>query len=304
MIVSKRCFFKLLLISTLCFFNTFLEANSSQDPNQGIAFVHGTSDHREDAYGDYWKIDFLQSIAQALPNPDNYFVVHCDFSRFMWHKDAGDCVVEQLQNFIDTKHISTLTIYTHSNGGNVIRWILSNPTYNSAYASLVGKIKQVIAIAPSSGGSLLADEIFHGGYFETNLAWLFDYASDALRQQRVGDMLIYNEELLFGTKNRPSLLVPFRVVVGTDVVASPFSSASYCNGYLINAALKLSKLYLDECSDGVLNCSSQVSAGEVWFYDKDKTDDNGALSHNQTRHSCLGLDKLLSQALISTEVLP
>lgn len=279
-----------------------LQATTIQDNNQGIAFVHGTSDHRADANGDYWKTDFIQSIAQTLPNPDNYFVVHCDFSRFMWHEEAGDCVVNQLQEFITTKHISTLTVYTHSNGGNVLRWILSNPTYNSNYASLVEKIKQVIAIAPSSGGTLLADEIFHGGYFETNLAWLFDYASDALRQQRIGDMLIYNEELLFGTKNRPSLPVPFRVVVGTDVIASPFSNQSYCNGYLINAALKLSKLYLDDCSDGVLNCSSQASAGEIWFYDKDKTQDNGPLSHNQSRHSCLGFDKILSQALVPSEL--
>ena len=62
------------------------------------------------------------------------------------------------------------------------------------------KIKQVIAIAPSSGGTFLADEVLSGGIFETSLAWLLGYISDAVKQQRVGDMMIYNEELLFGVK--------------------------------------------------------------------------------------------------------
>lgn len=281
----------------LCFCSITVLAANEDLSNQGIAFVHGTSDHREDAYGDYWKADFVQSVAQKLVKPENFYVVHCDFTRYMWDEDAGDCVVKQLQEFIQDKNINTLTVYTHSNGGNVMRWILSNPSYNSQYAELNHKIKQIIAIAPSSGGSPLADEIFYGNFFEVDLAWLFNYVSDALKQQRVGDMVVYNEELLFGTKGRPSLPVPFKVIVGTDVSASPFSSPSYCNGYFINAALKVSKLYLEDCADGVVNCSSQIKAGDLWFYDKDKTDDNGPLNHNQSRHSCLGFDKLLSQAL-------
>jgi hypothetical protein len=43
--------------------------------NPGIVFMHGTSDHREDAYGNYWKTDFIDSVVQALPNPENYFVI-------------------------------------------------------------------------------------------------------------------------------------------------------------------------------------------------------------------------------------
>ena len=168
--------------------------------------------------------------------------------------------------------------------------------------TLKQKIRQVIALAPSSGGTILADEVTNGGIFQTSLGWLLGYSSDAIKQQRIGDMILYNQELLFGGKHRPSLPVPFQVVVGTDVTASPISSASYCNGYLLNSGLKITRLYLNSCSDGLLNCNSQKAAGTLWFYDKDKTEDMNTLSHNQSRHSCFGLDKILASVLTSEGV--
>ncbi|KTD31176.1 hypothetical protein Lmor_2783 [Legionella moravica] len=289
-------------IIALCLFlfSTLIQALPENTPNPGMALVHGTRDHREDAYGGYWKADFIDSMSKGLAKPENLLVVHCDFSQYMWHEDAANCVADQLLEFINEKNISSMTVYTHSDGANIIRWILSNPTYDGRYLTLKHKINQVIAIAPSSLGTPLADEILGGGVFETSLAWLLGYLSDAVKQQRVGDMLIYNEELLLGGKGRPSLSTPFKVIVGTDVYASPLSSASYCNGYLLNSGLKITKLYLDTCADGFLNCTSQLAAGELWFYDRDKTENNAPLSHNQSRHSCFGFDQILISAL-STE---
>ncbi len=271
--------------------------------NTGIALIHGTKDHRDDAYGGYWKTEFIERLAQSLKNPDNHYVVHCDFSQYMWHDDAAQCVATQLLEFIDEQKIDSLTVYAHSDGANIMRWILSNPTYNKEYFTLSKKIKQIIALAPSSGGTILADEVLNGGVFQTSVAWLLGYLSaDAIKQQRVGDMLLYNQELLFGSFNRPSLPIPFKVIVGTDVTASPFSSSSYCNGYLLNSGLKFTKLYLNNCADGFLNCSSQLEAGSLWFYDKEKTTDHKTLSHNQSRHSCFGLDQILISALHETGV--
>lgn len=298
----KMDFKHIFIILFLFLFSTYSQAVSEHDNNPGIAFVHGTSDHREDAYGSYWKTDFIQRIAQALPNPENYYVVHCDFSKYMWDEAAAGCTIDQLLNFISEKNISSLTVYTHSNGGNVIRWILSNATYNSRHLQLKNKISQVVALSPSSAGTPLADEILSGGTFESALSWLLGYNGDAIRQQRVGDMHIYNQELLFGTQNRPSLPVPFQSIIGTDVIASPFSSASYCNGYLLNSGLKIVKLYLDDCADGFLNCTSQAAAGSVWFYDKDRLEDHLTLSHNQSRHSCFGLDNILISVLATKGV--
>ncbi|KTD59305.1 hypothetical protein Lsan_2209 [Legionella santicrucis] len=292
--------FKRILI-TLCLllFSSWIYSLPEPDGNLGIALVHGTKDHRDDAEGGYWKTDFIQSLIQALPNPENYYVVHCDFSKYMWDEDAAGCTADQLLNFIADKKISSLIVYTHSNGANVIRWILSNPTYDSRYLQLKNKIDQVIALAPSSGGTPLADALLNGGVFEASLSWLLGYTGDAIKQQRVGDMYIYNEELLFGTKSRPTLPKPFKAVIGTDVIASPLNSSSYCNGYILNSGLKIAKLYLDSCADGFLNCSSQTVAGTIWFYDKDKLEDHLTLSHNQSRHSCFGLEKILTSVIDS-----
>lgn len=269
----------------------------AKNNNLGIAFIHGTQDHRADAYGDYWKVDFIASVTSALPNPDNYFVVHCDFNQYMWDAAAGDCVAGQLADFIQEKNLSSLTLFTHSNGANVIRWVVSNPTYDSSYMIVRQKTNKIIAITPSSGGTELADEVLNGGIFHTGVGWLLGYLGNAIKQQRVADMRIFNEELLLGTHGRPSIPIPFQSIVGTDVVASPFSASSYCNGYLYNSSLKITKLYLDKCSDGFLSCASQAAAGQVWFYDKEKTYKKQPLSHNQSRHSCSGLDQILISAL-------
>lgn len=259
----------------------------------GVALVHGTNDHRFNAEGGYWKQNFIAKIATSLPSPDLLFVVHCNYGDYMWEESVAGCTVDQLVTFIASQNIDRLIVYTHSNGGNVIRWILSNPTYDSRYHTLFSTISEVIAVAPSSGGTRLADEVLSGGVFEAGVGWLLGYRNNAVHQQRVGDMARFNQEILLGAKGQPSLAVPFRVVVGTNVTASPLSSSSYCNGYLLNTALKLTKIYLDYCSDGFLSCHSQEEAGELWFYDYNQSDDAKSFSHNQSRHDCFGLDRLL-----------
>lgn len=289
------------LRTTICFllfFFTPLSFSGTPGETLGIAFVHGTNDHRDDANGGYWKRDFLDMMSSILPDIDNYFVVHCDFRQSMWEEAASGCVADQLLSFINEKKITRLVVYTHSHGGNVIRYILSNPAYDDRFLKVSQTIKEVIALAPSSGGTPLADEVIDGSVFSESLAWLIGYRNDSVRQQRVGDMALYNDELLFGSQGRPSLPVPFRVVIGTDVISSPFSSASYCNGYSLNVGLKLTRLYLENCSDGFLNCDSQATAGNVWFYDTDRTDDQIPLSHSQSRHSCFGLERILRHDLM------
>ena len=269
--------------------------------NTGIALIHGTSDHRLDADGIYWKREFTDYLRHSLPNPENYLIVACDFTHFMWDEEAAGCTVDQLLAFVDNQNITKLTLYTHSNGGNVIRWILSNPTYDKRYLRLNKVIKQVRAIAPSSGGTPLADEILNGDLLSATLGWLLGYANDSVKQQRVGDMALYNDQILLGTVGRPALPVPFRVIAGSDVAASPFSNASYCNGYVYNSGLKITKAYLDYCSDGFLDCSSQMAAGQLWFLDVQKTTDQLTLNHNQSRHSCFGLEQILRNDLLSSD---
>lgn len=283
----------------MCLVATFSlhSAFASTPLHYGIAFLHGTSDHRNDADGGYWQRSFINEVAKGLNNPDNVLIVACDYSNYMWTEGAADCTVDQLLKFTEKNQIDKLIVYTHSNGANVLRWILSHPTYDSRFYRISQIVQNVVAIAPSSGGTVLAEEVMNGTSFETAVSWLLGLRSNAVKQQREADMKIYNHTLLFGTSDRPSFPIPFRVIVGSDTAASPVSSSSYCNGYLANIGLKITKMYLDNCADGFLSCRSQMTAGELWFVDKEKTKGKFTLNHNQSRHNCFGLEQVLRQDL-------
>jgi hypothetical protein len=87
-------------------------------------------------------------------------------------------------------------------------------------------------------------------------------------------------------------------VVGSDVDSSPFDSDSYCGGYWENVGLETTQNWLNSCSDGFLDCSSQSAAGSVWFMDKARTRDREPLSHNQSRRACFRLDTILRSDLM------
>ena len=259
---------------------------------KGIAFVHGTG-KQTNAYDDYWTGEFINSVRQGLPDSSKYTVVNCDFGQFMWHADAAGCLASQLTSFINNKGITEMVLLTHSNGGNVIRWIMSNPTRDSRYPGIINAIDEVIALAPSSLGTPLADAVNQGNVFEQSLGWILGYGSDAVTQQQVSWMANYNAQWLYGTAGRPALPKPFRSVIGSDVDSAIWDSDSYCGGYQFQVALETTQNWLDSCSDGFLNCSSQAGAGSVWFYDKSKTKGKEPLSHHQSRRKCFNLDTIL-----------
>jgi pimeloyl-ACP methyl ester carboxylesterase len=258
----------------------------------GVAFVHGTG-NQTDAYDDYWQPAMVNNVRSGLADPSKYVVINCDFNQYMWDSRAAGCLAGQLANFINAKGITRLIVITHSNGGNVVRWIMSNPTYDSRYPDIINRIVRVDALAPSSAGTPLADAVMNGNVFEKALGWLLGYQTDAVRQQQVSWMASYNANNLYGTSGRPALPKTFRSVVGSDVDSSPFDPDSYCGGYTLNVGLETTQWWLDSCSDGFLNCSSQSAAGSVWFTDKSRTKGKEPLSHNQSRRACFGLDTIL-----------
>ncbi|MGJ8663758.1 MAG: hypothetical protein ACSHWU_08905 [Marinicella sp.] len=264
--------------------------------NTGVAFVHGTG-HQTNAASDYWQWDNINSIRQGLPNSSNYVVINCDFEQYMWDSRAAGCLAGQLSSFISSKNITDLVVITHSNGGNVIRWIMSNPTYDSRYPNIISKIRWVNALAPSSKGTPLANAVMQGNVFESALGWLLGYQSDAVRMQQTSWMDFYNNNYLLGTSGRPSLPKTFYNVVGTDVETSIFDGDSYCGGYSLNLGLEITQAWLNSCSDGFLECSSQEGAGVTWFRDTSRTAGREPLSHNQSRRKCFNLDRILRDDL-------
>ncbi|MBB1059362.1 hypothetical protein H4F98_02110 [Lysobacter spongiae] len=258
----------------------------------GVAFVHGTG-QQTNAYQDYWKPQMVDSVRQGLSNPANYTVINCDFEQYMWDSRAAGCLAGQLTSFINQRGITRLIVVTHSNGGNVMRWIMSNPTWDSRYPAIIDKVVRVNALAPSSAGTPLADAVMNGNVFEQSLGWLLGYKSDAVRMQQESWMAVYNGQYLYGTSGRPGLPRTFRSVVGSDVESAIWDSDSYCGGYAENVGLETTQNWLDDCSDGFLECSSQSAAGSVWFVDKSRTRDREPLSHNQSRRACFRLDTIL-----------
>lgn len=268
-------------------------ASAAAQATTGVALVHGTGD-QTDAYNDYWQAAMVEGVRNGLTDRNNLLVVNCDFDQYMWDDRAAGCLAGQLTSFIQSRNIDRLIVITHSNGGNVMRWILSNPTWDARYPGIIRRTVKVDALAPSSAGTPLADAVIAGNVFESALGWLLGYQTDAVRQQQVGWMATYNQQYLLGTAGRPALPVPFRDVVGTDVASSPFSSQAYCGGYTQSVGLEITQNWLSSCSDGFIECSSASAAGSVWFRDTQKTSGGDVLNHNQSRRACFGLESILA----------
>ncbi len=262
----------------------------------GVAFVHGTG-HQTNAYADYWQAPMVNTVRQGLVNQANYVVVNCDFTQYMWDSRAAGCLATQLSQFISTRGITDLVVITHSNGGNVMRWILSNPTWDSRYPAIISRIRWVNAIAASSAGTPLADAVIAGNVFENAVGWLLGYQSDAVRQQQRSWMAYYNQNNLYGTSGRPALPKGFWNIVGTDVESAVWDGDSYCGGYAENVGLEVTQNWLAGCSDGFIECSSARAAGTLWFNDIDRTAGDEPLSHNQSRRACFGLETILRNDL-------
>ena len=116
--------------------------------NMGVAFVHGTG-KQTNAYNDYWTGEFVQSVMSG--NGSRYVAINCDFEQYMWASGAAGCLAGQLSSFISSKGITSLNIITHSNGGNVVRWIMSNPTYDSRYQNIINKTNLTKACCIDNG---------------------------------------------------------------------------------------------------------------------------------------------------------
>lgn len=280
-----------LFAAVACFFATPAAA-----VNTGVALVHGTG-AQTNAYNDYWGSGYVESVRQGLPNSSNLIVINCDFTKYMWDNAAAGCLAGQLYNFVTSRGIDDLVVITHSNGGNVMRWIMSNPTWDSRYPTIISRIRWVNGVAASSAGTPLADAVMQGNIFEAAVGWLLGYQNDGVRQQQVSWMSYYNANWLLGTSGRPSLPKGFWNVVGSDVDSAIWDSDSYCGGYSENVGLEITQNWLNSCSDGFLNCTSQNAAGRLWFYDTSRTRGGEPLSHNQSRRQCFNLDVILRDDL-------
>jgi hypothetical protein len=181
----------------------------------GVAFVHGKGGPElanATVAWNYWTTDMIRTATKGYTIP--YVVCHYDGTRVMW--EAGDVVVDQIHAFITSRGINDLVIDTHSFGGVVTRWIVSNPDRNPKYRAVVNAIRWVNTIAAPHGGSEAADlaGTLSGSWLTGWLVDLVGQNNASTRNCRTADMAYYNRYWLNGTAGRPPLAKTFYWVSG------------------------------------------------------------------------------------------
>jgi hypothetical protein len=277
-------------------FTIIVGAPTTASAATGVAFVHGTG-KQTDALAKYWTPEFVDGVAAGLEDPALVTVIDCDFSQYMWDDRAAGCLASQLLEFIDGEGVDDLVVITHSNGANVMRWILSNPSWDDRYPAIIAAVRWVDALAPSSLGTPLADAVMHGTKFETSLGWLLGYGNDAVAQQQTASMAWYNDNYLLGTAGRPPLPVPLWATIGSDVDSNPLDHDSWCGGYALNVGLEITQNWLADGSEGIIEWKTAAGEGTPFAYDYEFTVGGEALSHAQSRRDCFGLADMLAGEL-------
>src|SRR4030095_5454223 len=106
----------------------------------GAVFIHGKGGAdlaNASVARAYWGEDMLRASTKNWSVP--YLVVHYDGTQFMWV--AGDTVAEQIPTWMLANGVDDIVVNTHSFGGVVFRWILSNPTWDARYQPVIDGVR-------------------------------------------------------------------------------------------------------------------------------------------------------------------
>ncbi len=228
----------------------------------GAAFVHGKGDAslaNQQTAINYWTTDMLRASTNNYAVP--YVVCHYDGTNYM-QVAAGE-VAGQLYNFITQNNITDLVINTHSFGGIVIRWIFSNPSYDSRYPTIINATRWVNTIAGPHKGSEAADlaGTLNGSWLTSWIVDLLDQDYDSTENCQTSSMAYNNANWLKGTSGRPALPKPFYTISGWGLWND------FC-GECIGLATLSGISGLPGEDDGMVAEYSAEAVGSLWFRTK------------------------------------
>lgn len=226
----------------------------------GLAMVHGKGSKdlaNQQTAIEYWGSDMIKAATNNYAYP--YVIAHYDGTQYMWQ--AAGQVAAQLHDFITKNNITDLVVVTHSFGGIIMRWIFSNPDYDSRYAKIIQVTRWVNTIASPAKGSEAADmaDELSGSWLT---GWIVDIVgqnTDATRNCTTSKMAEYNNTKLFGTPGRPSLPKTFRWVSGYGLWNDMAHSEDYGLAMLSGAAGMPGE------DDGAVSEYSAQAVGQKWF---------------------------------------
>lgn len=238
----------------------FLGLTAAAEAKTGVVFIHGKGGAdlaQESVVRAYWTEDMIRATTKGYSVP--YLLCHYDGTQMMWV--AAGQVAGQITTWMNANAITDMVIETHSFGGVVIRWILSNPTYDARYQPIINKIKWVNSIAPPNKGSEAADlaGTLSGSWLTGWLVDLVGQNNDSTRNCRTDWMAYYNQYYLKGTAGRPALPKTVYNIAGTGL----WNDFAHAEDYGLATLSGVAGLPGED--DGMVAQYSAQAVGTVWF---------------------------------------
>jgi hypothetical protein len=226
----------------------------------GVVFIHGkggTDLANSSVARAYWTDDMIKTTTKGYTIP--YLICSYDGTQYMWV--AGNTVAGQIYNWMNANAIDDIVVETHSFGGIVIRWIMSNPTYDSRYQPVINRIRWVNSIAPPNKGSEAADlaGTLSGSWLTGWLIDLVGQKNNSTTNCTTSSMSYYNQYYLKGTSGRPALPKTVYNIAGYGLWNDFVHSEDYGLATLSGIAGMPGE------DDGMVSQYSAQAVGIVWF---------------------------------------
>ena len=247
---------RVLALASFC----VLALTSAAHARSGAVFIHGKGGANlatESVARAYWGEDMLRASTKNWTVP--YMVAHYDGTQFMWV--AGNQVADQIHAWMTANQIDDIVVNTHSFGGTVFRWILSNPTWYSRYQPVIDRVRWVNTIAGPHKGSEAADlaGTLSGSWLTGWLVDLVGQNNNSTSNCRTDWMAYYNQYYLNGTAGRPPLARTMYTIAGTRLWNDLAHSEDYGLATLSGVAGMPGE------DDGMVSQYSAQGIGVVWF---------------------------------------
>ena len=237
-----------------------LFATTSLFAKTGVVFIHGKGGANLAQYSvarAYWGEDMIRATTKGFTVP--HLIVAYDGTQYMWV--AGNQAAGQIYNWMTANAIDDIVVETHSFGGVVIRWILSNPTYDWRYQPIINRIRWVNSIAPPNAGSEAANlaGTLSGSWLTGWMVDLVGQNNDSTRNCTTTSMSYYNTYYLKGTAGRPALPKTVWNIAGTGLWNDFVHSEDY------GLATLSGVVGMPGEDDGMVSQYSAQAVGTVWF---------------------------------------
>jgi hypothetical protein len=237
-----------------------LASAAAAQARSGAVFIHGKGGAdlaNASVARAYWGEDMLRASTKNWSVP--YLVCHYDGTQFMW--TAGDTVAEQIHTWMLANGVDDIVVNTHSFGGVVFRWILSNPTWDPRYQPVIDRVRWVNTIAGPHKGSEAADlaGTLSGSWLTGWLVDLVGQSNDSTSNCRTDWMAYYNQYYLKGTAGRPPLPRTMYTIAGTGL----WNDLAHAEDYGLATLSGVAGLPGED--DGMVAQYSAQGVGAVWF---------------------------------------